>query len=95
MRLIVPFLMDFLDVPTLVSLGSTSKKNQEHFSEQVAQRKSRFKAIQNKISTELLSADNLVPSREEVHQALRLRESSADDRVGLEKGGPRIFYGQL
>jgi hypothetical protein len=28
--LIVPFLMDFLDVPTVVSLGSTSKKNQEH-----------------------------------------------------------------
>jgi hypothetical protein len=28
--LIVPFLMDFLDVPTAVSLGSTSKKNQEH-----------------------------------------------------------------
>ncbi len=28
--LIVPFLMDFLDVPTLVSLGSTSKKNQEY-----------------------------------------------------------------
>jgi hypothetical protein len=47
---IVPFLMDFLDVPTLVSLGSTSKKNQEHLSEQVAQRKSRLKAIQNEIS---------------------------------------------
>ena len=74
--LIVPFLMEFLDVPTLVSLGSTSKKNQEHLSEQVAQRKSRFKAIQNKISNELLSADNLMPSREEVHQALGLREEA-------------------
>jgi hypothetical protein len=36
--LIVPFLTDFLDVPTLVALGSTSKKNQENLSEQVAQR---------------------------------------------------------
>jgi hypothetical protein len=71
--LIVPFLMEFLDVPTLVSLGSTNKKNQEHLSEQVARRKSRFKAIQNKINNELLSADNLVPSREQVYQALRLR----------------------
>jgi hypothetical protein len=74
--LIVPFLMDFLDVPTLVSLGSTNKKNQEYLTEQVAQRKSRFKAIQNKISNELLSADNLVPSREDVHQALGLREEA-------------------
>jgi hypothetical protein len=74
--LIVPFLMDFLDVPTLVSLGSTSKKNQEHLSKQIAQRKSRFTAIQNKISNELLSADNLLPSRDEVHQALGLREEA-------------------
>jgi hypothetical protein len=41
--LIVPFLMDFLDVPTLVSLGSTNNKNQEYLSEQVARRKTRFK----------------------------------------------------
>jgi hypothetical protein len=73
--LIVPFLMEFLAVPTLVSLGSsTNKKNQEHLSEQVARRKSRFKAIQNKISNELLSPDILMPSREMVHQALRLRQ---------------------
>jgi hypothetical protein len=74
--LIVPLLMEFLDVPTLVSLGSTDKKNQEHLSEQVARRKSRFKAIQNKISNELLSAEILVPSREKVHQALRLRQEA-------------------
>jgi hypothetical protein len=42
--------MEFLDVPTLVSIGSTNKKNQEHLSEKVARRKSRFKAIQNKIN---------------------------------------------
>jgi hypothetical protein len=74
--LIVPFLMDFLDVPTLVSLGSTNKKNQGHLSEQVARRKSRFQAIKNKISNELLSADNLMPSREKVHQTLRLRQEA-------------------
>jgi hypothetical protein len=74
--LIVPFLMDFLDVPTLVSLGSTNKKNQGHLSEQVARRKFRFQAIKNKISNELLSADNLMPSRENVHQALRLRQEA-------------------
>jgi hypothetical protein len=74
--LIVPLIMDFLDVPTLVSLGSTNKKNQGHLSEQVAQRKSRFKSIQDKISNELLSATNLLPSREEVHQALSLREEA-------------------
>jgi hypothetical protein len=74
--LIVPFLMDFLDVPTLVSLGSTTKKNQEHLSEQVARRKSRFQATQNKISSELLSADILMPTRERVHQALRLRQEA-------------------
>jgi hypothetical protein len=73
---VVPLIMDFLDVPTLVSLGSTNKKNQGHLSEQVAQRKSRFKAIQDKISNELLSATNLLPSSEEVHQALRLREKA-------------------
>jgi hypothetical protein len=74
--LLVPLIMDFLDVPTLVSLGSTNKKNQGHLSEQVAQRKSRFKAIQDKISNELLSATNLLHSREEVHQALQLREEA-------------------
>jgi hypothetical protein len=75
-KLIVPFLMDFLDVPTLVSLGSTNKKNHVHLSQEVARRKSRFKAIQNKISTELLSADNPMPSREKVDQALSLRQEA-------------------
>jgi hypothetical protein len=89
--LIVPFLMGFLDVPTLVSLGSTSKKNQEHLSEQIAQRKSRFKTIQNKISNELLAADNLVSSREEVHRALGRREEACrliDSGLGwIDHGG--------
>jgi hypothetical protein len=74
--LIVPFIMDFLDVPTLVSLGSTNKKNQEHLSEQVARRKSRFKAIQNKINEHLSAGNILMPSREKVHQALRLRQEA-------------------
>jgi hypothetical protein len=55
--------MEFLDVSTQVSLGFTTKKNQEHLSEQVDRRKSRFQAIQNKISNELLSADIMMPSR--------------------------------
>jgi hypothetical protein len=73
-ELIVPFLMEFLDVSTLVLFGSTNRKNQVHLSEEVARRKSRFKAIQHKISNELLSAGNLMPSREKVYQALNLRQ---------------------
>jgi hypothetical protein len=38
----------------------------------------RFKAIQSKISNELLSVDNFVPSREEVYQALHLVRKPAD-----------------
>jgi hypothetical protein len=75
-ELIVPFLMEFLDVSTLVLFGSTTRKNQVHLSEEVARRKSRFKAIQHKISNELLSAENIMPSRDTVNQALNLRQEA-------------------
>ena len=72
--LIVPFLLEFMDVPTLVSLGSTNKKNQVHLPEQVvARRKFRFQAIKNESSNKLLSDDNLMPFRKNMYQALRFR----------------------
>jgi hypothetical protein len=91
--LIIPFLMEFVDVPILVS---TNKKNQGRLSEQVARRKSRFQKIKNKISNELLPANNLMPSREEVHQALRLRQEACRSiESGLRRVDPEFVIRRL
>jgi hypothetical protein len=84
----------FMDVPTLVSLGSTNKKNQGHLSEQSRSPQVSFPGDQNRSAWQLLSVTTLCLSWEGVSSSSSW-EACRLIRSGLRRVDHEFFYRQL